>query len=180
MLLLPAAADAHGRQPHHSSGTTHRQASARKVALAKLGIRGPVALATAVAEHYWRAVPCGGQIAVLADRRLVPGLDTTTDGWVTFNSSRGANNLDAPAGTYTQCTISLAHWQWPTRTAMANDWNMFCLTVIHEMGHLLGYPHSLAPGNVMAAAFTNESNVPAICRATLLPGEGVASRAIAH
>jgi hypothetical protein len=179
-LLLPVAADAHGRGPRHSSSTTHAQASAQQMALAKLGIHGPVVLATAVAERYWGAVPCGGRIAVLDDRRLVSGLDTTTDAWVTFNSSLGANNLEAPASTYTRCAISLAHWQWPTRTAMAKDWNMFCLTVIHEMGHLLGHPHSLAPGSVMAAVFTNESNVPAICRATRLLGEGVASRGLAH
>jgi matrixin len=136
------------------------------VALGTLASRDPVVLATAVAERYWGAVPCGGQIAVLADRPLAPGLDPTTDGWATFNSSLGPNNLEAPASTYTQCTISLAHWRWPTRTAMKSDWNMFCLTVVHEMGHLLGHPHSSTPGSVMAPEFTDESNVPPICRAT--------------
>jgi hypothetical protein len=132
----------------------------------KLAGPDPVVLAAAVAKRYWGAVPCGGQIAVLADSPLAPGLDPTTDGWVTFNSSLGPNNLEAPAGTYTQCTIFLAHWRWSTRTAMEDDWNMFCLTVIHEMGHLLGHPHSSVPGSVMAPVFTDESNVPPICRAT--------------
>ena len=91
-------------------------------------------------------------------------MDPTTDGWATFESSLGPNDLLAPASTYTQCAISLAHWQWPTQAEMASDWNMFCLTVVHEMGHLLGHPHSLTPGSVMAPVFTDERNVPPICR----------------
>jgi hypothetical protein len=170
-LLLPASAGAHGRRTRHphASSTTHRHASARRVAPNKLAGPDPVVLAAAVAERYWGAVPCGGQIEVLAYNPLAPGLSPTTDGWVTFNSSLGPNDLEAPAGTYTQCAISLAAWRWPTRTVVEEDWNMFCLTVTHEMGHLLGYPHSLVPGSVMAPVFIDESNVPSICRATRPP-----------
>jgi Matrixin len=146
----------------------------------KLASRDPVALATAVAERFWGATPCGGQIAVLSERPLPPDLDATTDGWVTFNSSLGPNDLQAPASTYTQCTISLARWQWPTRAAMENDWNMFCLTVIHEVGHLLGHPHSLTPGSVMAPVFSDESSVPPICRTSGPPSARLATRPLRH
>jgi hypothetical protein len=181
-LLLPTVATAQGGRSHHrgTSGKSHGQAPAHKRALGKLADSNPVVIATVVAKRFWGAVPCGGQITVLADMPLPTGLESATDGWVTFDSSLGQNNLLAPPGSYTQCTISLAHWQWPTRTAMRNDWNMFCLTVVHEMGHLLGHPHSLIPGSVMAPVFINEANVPEICRATRLPSEAAVSRFHSH
>jgi hypothetical protein len=177
-FFLPPSADARGERSHHPRGlsTTRHHATARRRTLGKLADSNPVILATTVAKRYWGAVPCGGQITVLADMPLPAGLGPSADGWVTFHSSLGQNDLQAPAGTYTQCTISLAHWQWPTRSAMENDWNMFCLTVVHEMGHLLGHPHSSIPSSVMAPVFINEANVPQICRATRPPGEAVVSR----
>ena len=177
-LLLPGSAGADSGRHHdrRAASTLHRHTPAQRAQRGNLADGDPAAAATTVAERFWGAAPCGGQITILAERPLAPGLDPTTDAWVTFNSSLGQNNLEAPASTYTQCTISLARWQWPTRTAMESDWNMFCLTVIHEVGHLLGHPHSSTPRSVMAPVFTDESSVPPICRATVPPSARAAAR----
>jgi len=166
LVLVPASiAGPASASSIRTAGTHHWP-----VRLAAVGSRNPVTTALAIAEGYWGAVPCAGQIALVANRPLAPGLDQTTDGWVTFDSSLGADNLDASAASYTGCTISLAHWRWPSPIAMEQDWGIFCLTVIHETGHLLGHKHSLTPGSVMAPVFTSSVNVPPVCNQTWLSG----------
>jgi Matrixin len=157
----------HSSQTHRAR--THHRAAAATVR-ASVRSRNPVTTAAAIAKGYWGATPCGGRIKIAANQPLAAGLDPTTDGWVTFDSSLGADRLDAPAASYTHCTISLAHWQWASWTDMESDWGMFCLTVVHEMGHLLGHKHSLKPGSVMAPTFTSDANVPAACNRTWLKG----------
>jgi hypothetical protein len=149
----------------HVAGSHRAQARA-----ASVNSRDPLSTAAAIAEGYWGAIPCRGQVSLIANRPLAAGLDASTDGWVTFNSSLGADNLDAPASSYTSCTISLAHSRWATWTRMEQDWGMFCLTVVHEVGHLLGHKHSLAPGSVMAPVFTSDANVPSVCNQSWLTG----------
>jgi len=174
-LLVPAsAAAASPPTVAKAPRTAHAKArpakrAATHAAPAPAATRNPVTTATAIAEGYWGAVPCGGQVNVVANAPLAAGLTADSDGWVTFQSSLGANDLDAPASTYTDCTITLAHWQWANWTDMESDWGMFCLTVTHEMGHLLGYKHTLVPGSVMNPVFTNDSDVPAVCNASWLP-----------
>jgi hypothetical protein len=126
----------------------------------------PLAAAAAVGRHYWGAVPCKGQVKVVAQRSVPAGLDPTTDAWVTFDSALGANNLGAPASSYSNCTIGFARWRWATSASMLEDWDIFCTTMIHEIGHLLGHTHDLTPGSVMAPVFTDHSSVPPLCRAT--------------
>ena len=125
----------------------------------------PLDAAADVSALYWGAVPCGGQIKVLVRRSPAPGADPASDAWVTFDTQLGANNLAAPAATYTNCTISFGRRRWPTSASMRADWGIFCATMTHELGHLLGHAHDDTPGSVMAPVFTDYSSVPARCRA---------------
>jgi Matrixin len=174
-LLVPvsiaSAARPSSRPARHPSTSVQRKApQVQRSTRAAVESRNPVTTAAAIAEGYWGAVPCGGQIKIVANSPLPAGLDPSTDGWVTFNSSLGADNLGAPAASYTACTISLARWQWASWSDMESDWGMFCLTMVHEMGHLLGHKHSLVPGSVMAPVFTSDANVPSVCNQTWLAG----------
>jgi hypothetical protein len=121
-------------------------------------------LAAGIAQRYWGALPCEDHVTIVAQRPLSAGAEAGTDAWVTFTSPSGANNLTAPADTYANCTIAFGRSRWPTTASMREDWDMLCLTMVHEMGHLLGHVHEATPGSVMAPVFTDYSSEPSACR----------------
>ena len=122
-----------------------------------------VALALRVAKRYWGDSACQGKVAVAPRQALIAGLGPDSDAWATFGSALGANNLAAPAAGYTACTIALTRARWPTRASMTEDWDMLCMTITHEYGHLLGHGHETEAGSVMLPVFSDYSSEPSLC-----------------
>jgi len=168
--ILAAAAIVAGLAAPATAGAAERGAESHRTPARTVASQAktstPLRAALAVGRRYWGAVPCNGQIKVVARRPLAPGVHSGADAWVTFDSPLGANNLAAPASSYTNCAIALGRRRWPTSASMSEDWDMLCTLMIHEMGHLLGRPHDLTRGSVMVPAFTDGSSVPSICRTT--------------
>ncbi len=168
--ILVAAAIVAGLAAPATAGAAERGAQSHRTparaVVSQAMAPTPLRAAVTVARRYWGAVPCNGQIKFVARSPLASGVHPTTHAWVTFASSLGANNLAAPASSYTNCTLALARWRWPTSASMSEDWDMLCSTVIHETGHLLGHSHDPTRGSVMAPVFTDGSSVPSMCRTT--------------
>jgi hypothetical protein len=163
--IFAAAALAAALAVPATAGAAQRATESHRSSVPKAKTPTPLSAAAAVGRRYWGAVPCHGKVKVVAQRPVAAGLDPATDAWVTFDSVLGANNLAAPASSYTNCTIAFARWRWPTSASMREDWDILCTTMIHELGHLLGRAHDSTPGSVMAPVFSDYSSVPAMCRA---------------
>ncbi len=168
--ILTAAAIVAGLAAPASAGAAERGAESHRMPTRAVASQAkastPLKAAVAVGRRYWGAAGCNGRVKVVARSPLAPGVHSGADAWVTFDSPLGANNLAAPADSYTNCVISLGRRRWPTVASMSEDWDMLCTMMIHEMGHLLGRSHNLTRGSVMVPAFTDGSSVPSICRTT--------------
>ncbi len=147
-------------------------AAGQATAAAKSRGMSPIALASSIAERYWGVVPCHGKIKILVQKPSPAVLGPDTSAWVTFSSALGANNLAAPASSYTNCIVVLGSYRWPTAASIVQDWDMMCMTMTHDFGHLVGHVHTAMPGNVMNPVFTNYNDEPRLCRTDRPAGAG--------
>jgi hypothetical protein len=86
-----------------------------------------MARAMQIATDFWKAQPCGGQVALRWDS-LAAGTRAEAV-WQNFEHA-----WTNPGGNF-DCAIVF-------NRAMPFEWPDLCTTVIHEVGHLLGHQHS--------------------------------------
>lgn len=137
LLLLPASAQAHDHRPEPDTN--------------------PLIEAVERAETYWGNAPCNGNIRVMSGPEAPPRvqMDDPLPGsypaweWVNFDSPRGEDALSAPPSTYTDCVVHLNPEWWPDWLADDRAFDIFCQLMVHEIGHLEGYPDAGAmPGTI--------------------------------
>lgn len=100
---------------------------------------GSAGLASAqqVAQAYWGADACGGQVGVSWAQ-----LDAQTNArsyWIYYGDP-----YDAKA--YADCRVTF-------NTQVSWSWNRFCTVLVHEYGHLTGHSHTEDQGDVMYAYY---------------------------
>lgn len=107
-----------------------------------------VTVALAVAEAYWNAVPCGGDVTIA----LVP-MDASYNAVATWTNP--VSDYGDPA-LNVGCRIDL-------NPRNLTRWRKLCTVVVHEVGHLTGHPHVSDPRDVMTPVY---SGPVAVCVAT--------------
>jgi hypothetical protein len=86
---------------------------------------------------HWNATPCGGEIEYL--------WSALPDGVMGYASWYRAGDAPEDASQFTSCRVEL-------NPEMDLGPELFCTTVAHELGHLLGHDHVENPDDLMAEA----------------------------
>lgn len=118
----------------------------------------PVSEAVARAVAYWHGTPCAGIVQVVsspASEAPAAGVNAPSPAgdraamWSTWASPAGVNEFTAPASTFSDCVVHINISVWPSWLADDREFTYFCKEMVHEFGHLEGYPDTGAqPGTI--------------------------------
>lgn len=114
--------------------------------------------ARAYAARQWNGVPCDGNVAVVSG----PAAEAPPSGinagepvakpaamWATWLTPAGINDFAELPSSYTQCVVHINATVWPQWLTADRDFPAFCKELIHEFGHLEGFPDTgQLPGTV--------------------------------
>lgn len=101
--------------------------------------------AESIALRYWGQTKCLGGISIRSQR-------------FTYRLLAVASFLTTNTGAYEDCEVI-----FNSTRLEGLSWMKYCATMIHEFGHLDGYPHSTNPRNVMYPALSDR-NIPQVCK----------------
>ena len=112
---------------------------------ARFAVEGPaIAAARPVAEQHWGKAPCGGNVVVTWAQ-----LDPDTNATAAWRNPTDAWNN---AGENFDCHIEF-------NADSDYDWPKLCTVMTHEVGHLVGNPHSEAAGELMSPVYSEPLEV---------------------
>ncbi|MHB8492579.1 MAG: hypothetical protein ACYDA6_10270 [Solirubrobacteraceae bacterium] len=126
----------------------------------------PLSNALAAARAYWRAPACAGHVAVrfADDPPPSPAAGMEVVAWVTFDTPLGPESFSASPATFSGCTVNVSSRRWTGEAAAAEDYARFCQMMVHEVGHLLGWPDSRAYGaRDIRYPVLSAANLPSVC-----------------
>lgn len=123
----------------------------------------PVALATTIAERYWHNVPCHGAVPIVGADPVVVGASM----W-TYIVSTPAEETALPS-----CPIYVNRQVWPNWFVDDVNFEQFCKDMVHEYGHLEGYPDEGAKPGTVESESPELATVPVCERYRIVYGRHV-------
>ena len=143
-LVVPLLTQGAERAVAGSAGSVTARAAVHTPVAApdvRFAVGGPaITEARRLAEQHWGTAPCGGNVEIAwasldADTNATAGWRNPTDAW---------NN----AGENFDCRVEF-------NAGADYDWPKLCTVMTHELGHLVGQPHSDRPGELMSPIYTD-------------------------
>jgi hypothetical protein len=147
----------------------------------------PVAEAVTRAVEYWGGTPCAGQVTVVSNQSSEAppaGVNAPSPAgglaamWATWLTPAGANQFDAagepiPPAEFSGCVVHVNSSVWPSWQADDRNFAAFCKEMMHEYGHLDGYPDAGALPDTIQYERPDLAHVPLCERYRLIYGHRV-------
>jgi hypothetical protein len=147
----------------------------------------PVAEAMRRAQRFWRGTPCAGQVGVVGGYpneaptagENIPGARVQKAAmWASWSTPEGLNLFTVAPATFRNCVVHINLGVWPSWRADDEDFRAFCKEVVHEYGHLEGFPDVGAKKGTVQYEQPEYAHVPGCERYRLIYGHRIFVRPV--